>query len=311
MRTTSFVVVALGAALTPLVGQTEAVHHSPGAMRVAVVDLNGVPIPGAELELPMLEVKFAVPDGGTLLVNHVPAGTYVLQVRRLGYAMQTRLVTVRRDTQSVRFALDKLVATLDTVNVTVPENVRSRDFERRLRAGHGKLFTSNDIERSHATLLTQFLETVHGVKLQSVSPGYSERAPLGASGVCPSGVLVYLDGVAVNALEDSDPARGFPLLGAAPSRAGAKPAGANPAGPALSPSGAGRSVPAGAAIAASQAASAPNPTRSSAALPPFDINAIALSGIAAMEVYPEGAPAQTQYGGGSRCGVVLLWSKPR
>jgi hypothetical protein len=311
MRTTSFVVVALGAALAPLVGQTEAVHHSPGAMRVAVVDLNGTALPGAELELPMLEVKFAVPEGGTLLVNHVPAGTYVLQVRRLGYAMQTRLVTVRGDTQSVRFALDKLVATLDTVNVTARENDRSRDFERRLRAGHGKVFTSNDIEKSHAVLLTQFLETVHGVKLQSVSGGYSERAPLGASGVCPSGVLVYLDGVAVNALEDTDPARGFPSFGAPPPRMSGRPSGSSTTGPTLSPSGSGRPAPVAAAIAASEAASVPNPTRSSAALPPFDINTIALSRIAAMEVYPEGAPAQTPYGGGSRCGLVLLWSKPR
>jgi hypothetical protein len=124
-------------------------------------------------------------------------------------------------------------------------------------------------------------------------------------------VLVYLDGVAVNALEDSDPARGFPSLGAAPSRASGRPAVASSTGTALSPSGAGRSTPVGAAIAAAQGASVSNPTRSSAALPPFDINSIAVSRIAAMEVYPEGAPAQTPYGGGSKCGVVLLWSKPR
>ena len=310
MRTTPFALLLLGASLTPVAAQSDKPVHSPGAMRVAVMDLTGAALPGAELELPMLEVKFAIPDGGTLLVNHVPAGTYVVQVRRLGYAMQTRLVTVHADTQSVRFALEKSVASLDTVAVTAPENLQSRELERRLRAGHGKLFTASDIENSHAVLLTQFLETVHGVKLQPVSGGYSERAVLGAAGMCPSGVLVYLDGVPVNALEDSDPARAFRSF--APSGA-SRTAGSSSgnSGPTLASAGTTRTGPVAAAIAASQASSVPNPIRSSSALPPFDINSIALSRVAAMEVYPDGAPALSSYGGGSHCGAVLLWTKPR
>jgi hypothetical protein len=310
MRTTSFALLLLGASLATIAAQSDKPTHSPGAMRVAVMDLTGAALPGAELELPMLEVKFAIPDGGTLLVNHVPAGTYVVQVRRLGYAMQTRLVTVHADTQSVRFALDKAVASLDTVTVTAPENLQSREFERRLRAGHGKLFTASDIEKSHAVLLTQFLETVHGVKLQAVSGGYSERAVLGAAGTCPSGVLVYLDGVPVNSLEDSDPARAFKSFApsAGPRTSGSS--GSASSGPTLG-AGAARSGPVGAAIAAAQASAVPNPIRSSSALPPFDINTIALSRVAAMEVYPDGAPALSSYGAGSHCGAVLLWTKPR
>jgi hypothetical protein len=149
------------------------------------------------------------------------------------------------------------------------------------------------------------------VKLQPVNGGYSERAPLGASGICPSGVLVYLDGVAVNALEDTDPARGFRALGAAPARVSGGSSGSSTTGSTLSPAGPGRSAPVAAAIAASQSTSIPNPIRSSAALPPFDINSISISRIAAMEVYPEGAPTQSSYGGGSKCPLVLLWSKPR
>jgi hypothetical protein len=275
-------------------------------MRIAVVDAAGDALRGAEIELPMLDVKFAVPDGGMLLINHVPAGMYVVQIRRLGYSMQTRLVTVHADTPSVRFMLDRVATTLDTVNVTAPENGQLKDFERRLRAGRGKFFTAHDFEKSNAMLLTQFLETVHGVKLHAVSGGYSERSPLGAAGTCPSGVLVFLDGVAVNALEDSDPARAFRALPSIPMRS---PSGSGAT--TNSGTGTGRGGPVSAAIAAAQAGSAPNPTRASGALPPFDINGISLSQVAAMEVYPDGAPAQFPYGGGSSCGVVLLWSKPK
>ena len=317
MRSRSFVALAwcvplvVAAAVAQLRGQgTDSTHHSRGGVRVVVADANvGNTLWGAEVELPMLEVSFSVPDNGNLLIDHVPAGTYVIRVRRIGYNVQTKLVTVRADTPSVRFALDRAATELEAVNVVAPENAGPRDFEARLRAGNGKFFTANDIEKTGARLLTQFLETVHGVRLQPGRGAYSELAPMGAAGMCPSGVLVYLDGVAVNALEDSDPSRAFrsttsipaPRANAASGTAGTTSNGTVPAG----------AHGAAAAIAAAQANSVPNPIRQSAALPPFDINQISLSQIGAMEVYPDGAPKQMPYGGGSRCGVVLLWSKAK
>jgi hypothetical protein len=281
---------------------------------VATVELHGQAdsksLWGAEVELPMLDVSFAVPDDGALLINHVPAGTYVIRVRRIGYTIQTRIVTVKADTPSVRFALDRTATELATVNVTATEPSGMRDFEARLRAGNGKFFTAKDIDKTGAQLLTQFLETVHGVKLQATGGGYSELSPMGASGVCPSGVLVFLDGVAVNALEDSDPSRAFrtaQTIVVPRSNSGSGAGGATSSGTVPAP----RGPAAAAAIAAAAASSMPNPIRQSAALPPFDINQIPLSQVGAMEVYPDGAPRQMPYGGGSRCGVVLLWSKAK
>src|SRR5581483_7502165 len=119
--------------------------------------------------------------------------------------------------------------------------------------------------------------TIPGVKLKPVSGLYDERAPLGAAGTCPSGVLVYLDGVPVNALEDSDPARALRAISPVV-----------PAPPPVSTGGgsSGGRGGRGAAIAASQAGSTLNPIRESGALPPFDINQLELSRVAAMEVYP-------------------------
>jgi hypothetical protein len=279
-------------------------------MRVLVSDAaSGGALWGAEVDLPTLEVKFSVPDNGTLLIRQVPPGLYVLQVRRIGYMMQSRLVRVRADTPSVRFALDRAAVSLDTVNVVAPENSGMRDFERRLRAGNGKFFTASDIEKSHAQLLTQFLETVHGVKLRPTSAAYSERSPMAAAESCPSGVLVFLDGVAVNALEGSDPSRPFRMSSTipVPRTTAAQSTTTTSSGPA----GGGHLMPGATAVANASTNSVPNPIHESAALPPFDINAISLSRIGAMEVYPDGAPAQMPYGTGSRCGIVLLWSKAK
>ncbi len=313
MRRKSLVVLAVFASFASVArlnAQTDSSQHSRGGVHVLVRDAAAnSSLWGAEVELPMLEVTFAVPDNGDLLINHVPTGTYVLRVSRIGYTMQTKIVTVHADTPSVHFALDRAAIPLEAVNVVAPENAGIRDFEARLRAGNGKFFTANDIEKTGARLLTQFLETVHGVKLQPTGGAYSERAPMGASGMCPSGVLVFLDGVPVNALEDTDPSRAFrstPTI-AVPRTTSAAPASSGSSGTPSVP----RAGVTAAAAAAAQANTVPNPIRNSAALPPFDINSISLSQIGAMEVYPDGAPSQMPYGGGSRCGVVLLWSKAK
>lgn len=58
----------------------------------------GVPVDRAEIQVPTLDVKFAVPPGGVLVVKDVPPGVYVVQAKRLGFAIQSRIVHVGSDT---------------------------------------------------------------------------------------------------------------------------------------------------------------------------------------------------------------------
>ncbi|HXT18443.1 MAG TPA: hypothetical protein VN706_22640 [Gemmatimonadaceae bacterium] len=284
------------------------VRRTAGAMRVAAFDVAGSPLTGAEIELPTLEVKFLVPQGGRLLINDVPAGVYVVQLRRLGYQMQTRLVAVRRDTIDVHFALERVVTELDTVNVRAAQNLELRDFERRLKAYNGYFYTAKDIAASHAGRLTDFLATLPRVHLRPVGGAYSAQAPLGAAGGCPSGVEVYLDGVAVNALEGGDPARSVKAISSVKPPARPQPTG--PAGQGSSPASTGGRGRGAAAVAQAAANAPPDPlAQASGQLPPFDINAISVTQIAALEVYPDGAPALMYAGAGGKCGLVLLWSK--
>ncbi len=287
--------------------QTESAPHSPGAIRVAVMDYNGAGLPGAEIVMPHLGVSFGAP-GPALLINHVPSGVYVLKVRRFGYVPQSRLVVVRNDTVTVQFALDPFAALLDTVTIKGEMSFELRDLERRLRLHNGRFFTSQDIERSNAVLLTQFLATVPGVHLSSHSSGYSAQAPMAAGANCPSGVQVFLDGVAVNSLEGMDPSRNLKAI--APGAAAAANRPTSPVRPVSSSSGPGAGGITAQALSSIAAGATPDPLRASGALPPFDINTLSLSKVASMEVYPNGGPSELTPGVGSKCAVVLLWSKP-
>lgn len=288
-----------------LPAQTDTVRHASGAMRVAVMDENGSALRGAEIDLPVLDVKFTVPPEGRLLIHQVPPGTYLVQVRRLGYTPQTRIVRVRRDTTDVSFALDRNPTELDTVSVNASRTPEVRDFERRLRAGHGKFYTAKDFEKTNASVLRQFLATVPGIHLRSTSGGYAVQSP-GAMGMaCPSGVIVYLDGVPINALEGNDPSRSVKVL--APINL-PRPASVTSSAATNQPQSGRTPAQQGttaAALSASAAAAIPDPLRSTGALPPFDIDAINLSRIAAMEVYPDGLSQSST----TKCGAVFLWSK--
>ena len=189
-------------------------------------------------------------------------------------------------------------------------NFELRDFERRLRANSGYFYSAKDIEASHANRLTDFLAMNPHVRLRGLAGGYSAQSPLGASEQCPSGVVVYLDGVPVNAGEGSDPARAQHALAPRTTTSGSRPGSTpTPAPAGTTPTGRGRAAAQASASAASR--SVPDPISGSAALPPFDINAISVTQLAAMEVYPEGGPTAASRGPLSKCGVVLLWSKPK
>src|SRR4051812_23095853 len=56
-----------------------------GAMLLRVADANDSTLAGAAIVLPALDVTFAVPVGGNLLIRDVKPGTYIVQARRLGY----------------------------------------------------------------------------------------------------------------------------------------------------------------------------------------------------------------------------------
>src|SRR4029079_16806463 len=127
-------------------GASVAAAQTPtGAMSVRVADANDSTLSGAAIVLPTLDVTFAVPASGTLLIRDVRPGTYLVQARRLGYAQQTKMLRVGKDTAQLSFTLLPATNELDTVRVTEIAGTWQADFLRRQKLGFGQFFTLADI----------------------------------------------------------------------------------------------------------------------------------------------------------------------
>jgi hypothetical protein len=299
-----------------------------GAMLVKVTDTRDSALWGAEVQLPTLGVTFPVPDNGVLLIRDVAAGGYVLQVRRVGYAQQTRLVKViGSDTSRVNFAMQPTMASLDTVRVDETRGQWFADFDRRRKGGIGQYFTSVDIAEAHAPRLSSFLSRARGLKLTIGNPDI--LSSLRAMGRCPA-VQIYLDGMLVSA-GDAVPttmaAIQDPRLAASNEAIPTARGGSNPPTPPTTTSspGSGSGSGTGSGTGAGTPPKAPPPTagavmKSGVSIPSsrmsgasgtrFDINSIPQEMIAAIEIYLDVAGIPPLYRGThDECGVILLWTK--
>ena len=176
---------------------TPAASH--GAIFVRVADANDQPLWGGDIDLPVLDVHFPVPDGGNLLLKDVPPGVYLIQAKRIGYAVQRRLVKVGTDTTRVQFTMVSGTM-LDTVKVTAYNDTWVTDFERHKKAGFGTFYNAADIANAHAERLSTFMNRARGVVISVGEPDvvHSVRA----SGRCGM-MQIYVDGMLMNAPEST------------------------------------------------------------------------------------------------------------
>ena len=88
----AFVISFLFALSTPLEAAAQG-----GTVRGRVVDSTGVPIAGAVIVLDPGGQRATSRDNGEYVISRVPAGTYTVRVRRLGYAAPSGTVVVAVD----------------------------------------------------------------------------------------------------------------------------------------------------------------------------------------------------------------------
>lgn len=192
-----------------------AAAQSPkGAILVRVADADDHPIWGAEVDIVSLDVHFSVPDGGMLLIKDVRPGAYVVQARRVGYAVQRRLVKVGDDTTRVQFTMPRINALLDTVTVSAVAGFWLEDFDRHRRMGLGQFYGAAEIAEARPPRLSTYLARARGVDVRIGEPDIVQSRR--AIGRCPA-MQIYLDGMIMNATESTPvgaifngaPRRGF------------------------------------------------------------------------------------------------------
>ena len=303
------VVLSLSAVASVAVAQ-----RPTGAMSVRVADVNDSTLTGAAIILPTLDVTFAVPATGKLLIRDVAPGTYLVQARRLGYAQQTKMLRVGKDTAQVSFTLLPASNELDTVRVTEIAGTWQADFLRRQKLGFGQFFPLADILAAHADRLTSLLRNVRGIVVTPQRGTGVDQITLSRSaGDCKT-VAIYLDGVLMNGsavVQTAMVTKQQSGKSAPPPRATNPPVVTPPSQPT------GQEPPASRPTARQvYQATQESPASALGTEPSFDAggsfdpNVVPLSFVGGIEVYTNSATIPPEYKKRSNaCGVILLWTK--
>ncbi len=152
--------------LSPLAAQT-----GSAAIAGQLVDRESrQPVGGARIGLLGIGAELASDSAGRFSHGGLPSGTYVLQVRAIGYSAASWIVEVGEgEVHTEVFELQRLPYVLDPLVVERRPSFseeRRNEFERRRAAGRGYFVTEEAIKRESPRSLADLLRHVPGVRLQ-------------------------------------------------------------------------------------------------------------------------------------------------
>lgn len=148
-----------------------------------VVDSAGMPIPEAEVQLVGANLTGVTRAGGEFLFKPLAVGTYIVRVRKLGFAPNVRTVQlVENDDREVVIRLHRLATQLDAVTVYAEsgygeDNSVWEDFEQRRRwaSTRNRILGPEDL-KAYYSLPLDLAEKYIGMPLPS-GPGVSLSLP--------------------------------------------------------------------------------------------------------------------------------------
>lgn len=128
------------------------------------------PVRGARIGVLGLPAELASDSAGRFAQQGLTSGTYVLQVRAIGYTAASWIVDLGEgEVHSDVYELEPLPVELDPVDVaqrlSLGETLRA-GFERRRAAGRGYFVTEADISRENPRSIADVFRHVPGVRLQ-------------------------------------------------------------------------------------------------------------------------------------------------
>jgi len=198
-RATCAVLVALIVSAPPAVAQ-----RSGAVLTGSVLDASSRPVEGAEVFLSGVNRGAVTDERGAFRIAGIPAGTYEVRVRRVGWT-PLEVAIAFADGDSVHRQLTLVSITVLDTSVTTAVEPWRREFEEHRRIGLGRFVTQEDIERQKPAEVAQLLSRLPGVKLARSPKGakwhvFSRTGVTSLSGrQCGAGRFadVYVNGVRV------------------------------------------------------------------------------------------------------------------
>jgi hypothetical protein len=185
---------------------------------------SGLPLSDAQVRIRDAAGVARTDSSGRFTLVNQPAGSQLLETRRVGYLLSQVPVELRsgRTTETV-VTLTRIV-NLDSVLVTA-RRARYPEFERRRRNAFGRYFDESDIEKRHPMETSDLFRMLPGFRVQGF--GLDARVmstrgmvSLGGNGGCPTNVVIngfqhqdinLLDPVNIGAIEAYPGPSGAPM----------------------------------------------------------------------------------------------------
>jgi Carboxypeptidase regulatory-like domain len=128
------------------------------------------PVRGAAVALLGVRKDLASDSAGQFTHEGLASGTYVMQVRAIGYSAASWIVELGvGEVRAEVFELERLAYTLDPVTVERRPNfaeARMQEFERRRASGRGHFITETEIQQANPRSLADLFRNVPGVRMQ-------------------------------------------------------------------------------------------------------------------------------------------------
>ena len=193
--------IALVAASSLVTVLPIAAQHT-GVVSGTVRRADSTLVAGAGVEIGSKAHRTVTGNDGRFLLAGVPAGSYTLAVRMVGFAPQHVQITVASgDTGRYMVQLDAVPAILDPVAVTGEVPIALRGFEERRARNPGAFLTREAIERMQPRQVTDILRRVSGLQVRPVNGAYGNNVAVTARGSrCP--VMFYVNGAPFPSSQD-------------------------------------------------------------------------------------------------------------
>lgn len=197
-------VTAANAQNTPTPARvTPGTSRALGTIDGIVSDTNLVPLQAAFISVLGTTIRIGTGPNGRFRITKVPAGEYLLIVKRVGYRPTSAVINVpAADTLRLAYMLEKVVEELKPVVVTEKSpSKRMAEFEERRRFGLGQFMNADEIAARNSVYTTEVLRNFTTINVSpdhsgAITQYYAISKREGGNpqlGACP--MQVYLDQV--------------------------------------------------------------------------------------------------------------------
>src|SRR2546422_561505 len=180
--------------------QAHAATPTAGISGQVVNQQSRIPVSGARVNLIGTRLYSATDSAGRFNQASLGAGTYILEVRAIGYGV-TSWVLRLADGELVDYVFELEPIGVDLEPIVVEGRPgyfqrRMQEFEERRRSGRGIFITHDQIEASHAATMADLLRGGPGVRLNCRSGVVTAQMKRTARGSCVADWVV--DGVSAS-----------------------------------------------------------------------------------------------------------------